>query len=127
MRYLTSSKQFSIKKAYIPETLPKDFLRVLLNEQQVNETSDEELARRLQFGVGRQAPPTRMATSPFKGKLQIDIVEAKLNKNYGFTKMDPYVRITIAGKVYETPTSYSGGKTPKWDKAIMWYIKIIAF
>ncbi len=106
-------------KAYIPNQLPKDFLRVMLNEQQINETTDEELARRLQFGVPRQSRP-HQSHAHFRGRLQIDILEAQLNKNYGLVKMDPYIKVTIASKVYETPTVYSGGKNPRWFKTIMW-------
>jgi hypothetical protein len=106
-------------KAYIPDKLPKDFLRVMLNEQQVNETTDEELARRLQFGIPRQSRP-HQNQAHFRGRLQIEILEAQLNKNYGLVKMDPYVKVTIASKVYETPTDYSGGKNPRWFKTIMW-------
>lgn len=111
------------KKAYVPKTLPKDFLRVMLNEQQVNDQSDEELARRLQFGV-RVNRPQQMHAVNYRGRLQIDIIEAQLNKNYGLIKMDPYVRMTINGKVYETPTDYSGAKNPVWNKTIMCYVPI---
>lgn len=108
--------------------MPKDFLRVMLDEKQISETTDEELARRLQFGHQQQArrkpSVVRMMESTFKGRLQIDIVEAHLNKNYGFVKMDPYVKMTINNKVYETSSDYSGAKSPKWQKTIMWYYEI---
>lgn len=112
------------EKAFVPKTLPKDFLRVMLNEQQVNETSDEELARRLQFGNRQQTNSRVQQMMPpnFRGRLQINIIEAQLNKNYGLVKMDPYVRMTINSKVYETPTDYSGAKNPRWNKTIMCYI-----
>lgn len=115
-------------KAFVPKELPKDFLRVMLDEKQISETSDEELARRLQFGnqqrqVRGNSSAMRMMESTFKGRLQIDIVEAHLNKNYGFVKMDPYVKMTINNKVYETASDYSGAKSPKWQKTIMVYIE----
>lgn len=114
-------------KAFVPKQLPKDFLRVVLDEKQISETTDEELARRLQYGnhpqTQRRPTGVRMMESTYKGRLQIDIVEAHLNKNYGFVKMDPYVKMTISNKVYETPTDYSGAKSPKWDKTIMCYIE----
>lgn len=112
-------------KAYVPKSLPKDFLRVMLNEQQVNETTDEELARRLQFGLTKGAQRMQkpaMNNINYLGRLQIDIVEAVLNKNYGLVKMDPYVKMTIATKNFETATDYSGAKNPRWNKSILCYI-----
>jgi toll-interacting protein len=32
--------------------------------------------------------------------------------------MDPYVKIKLGSKIYETPTDYNGGKNPKWRKTI---------
>ena len=107
----------------MPKSLPKDFLRVMLNEQQVNETTDEELARRLQFGLTKGAQRMQkpaMNNINYLGRLQIDIVEAVLNKNYGLVKMDPYVKMTIATKNFETATDYSGAKNPRWNKSILW-------
>lgn len=97
----------------------------MLNEQQVSETTDEELARRLQFGAPKNGPRMQMRQAGlnkinFLGRLQVDIVEAQLNKNYGLVKMDPYVKMTIANKVFETATDYSGAKNPRWNKSIMW-------
>ena len=102
--------------------MPEDFLRVVLNQKQVNENNDSALAQRLQYGLmnnnqmdqqfnlmGNHLRPRMLNDLSFaRGKLQIDIMEAKLTKNYGFTKMDPYVRLRLGTKVFETPTDYNG-------------------
>ena len=109
----------------MPKPLPEDFLRVILNQKQVNENNDNALAQRLQYGLMNNNNTDMMGTQQYnfapqyvrprdndlsfmRGKLQIDIMEARLTKNYGFTKMDPYVRLRLGTKVFETPTDYNG-------------------
>ena len=49
-----------------------------------------------------------------RGRLVVKVVEAKLVKNYGIMRMDPYARLRIGNAVFETHTS--SGKEPKWSR-----------
>lgn len=106
-----------------------------MNKQQIDEKNDTELAHRMQYGsiqtqyshpyneFYHELTPARakaMAATLGRGRLQLNILEAKLSKNYGLVKMDPYVRLRLGTKVFETPTDNGGGKNPKWQKTVMW-------
>lgn len=111
------------KKAFVPKNLPEDFLRIYNSEE-----TDNLIARQLDYDLNQAANyafqyPTQFYQRPVdygRGKLQIDVVEAKLNKNYGLTRMDPYVRLKIGNKILETPTAPNGSKNPIWKRRIIW-------
>ncbi|XP_020291578.1 toll-interacting protein-like [Pseudomyrmex gracilis] len=102
------------KRAFVGP-LPDSFLRI--NEQNAQlqqEAADQQTALALQ----QQMQNMPVTVDPRWGRLNITISQAKLVKNYGMTRMDPYVRLRVGHSVYETHTDSNGGKNPHWNKVI---------
>ncbi|KAL0830003.1 hypothetical protein ABMA28_003461 [Loxostege sticticalis] len=94
--------------------LPSGFLRADGTTDNID--ADYQAALALQQQLSGSTLPS--AGPPLTARLSITIVQAKLVKNYGLTRMDPYVRLRVGHCIYETHTDPSGGKTPRWNKVI---------
>jgi len=90
--------------------LSDDFLRISQQEDAVD--VQQQAAYGNMFNGFQQAG----------GILTITVIQARLAKNYGVTRMDPYCRLRIGMQVFETPTAYNGSKTPRWNKVIQCHI-----
>ena len=117
------------KRRAVIGPLPDSFLRIpgaeTVEDDVSGEARDHELALQLQrqLAMEHRQMVTQSRAGPalgqnVVGRLTITIVEARLTKNYGVTRMDPYARLRIGHNVYETPTCQNGAKEPKWNKTV---------
>ncbi|KAK2717821.1 hypothetical protein QYM36_006577 [Artemia franciscana] len=104
--------------------LPEDFLRVNgINSNENGHVSQEDQDRAMAMALQRQFWGGS-STSNLAGQLNISVVRANMVKNYGFTRMDPYVRIRVGHTVYETHTDPNGAKSPVWNKTFACYLPV---
>lgn len=96
--------------------LPAEFLRVTDDAPPVGGSQvDQDAHFARQLAAQEAVNVQRTVTTD---RLIISIMEAKLKKNYGFMKMDPYCRVRVNHGVYETETANGGSKNPSWHKSI---------
>jgi len=98
--------------------LPKDFLRLDVVSLSDSASRSQQEAADQQAAMALQQALSGVQGDRDRNRLNISIVQARLVKNYGLTRMDPYVRLRVGNCVYETQTDSNGGKTPKWNKTI---------
>lgn len=111
------------QRAVVLGNLPDDFLKpdsLMSSSPSQQESIDRELA--IQIHQQQRSANIQYINQSYAGQLIITIVEASFVKNYGVTRMDPYVRVRIGHTIYETPACPSGGRTPRWNKRIQSYL-----
>ncbi|KAF6216042.1 hypothetical protein GE061_000379 [Apolygus lucorum] len=101
------------RKRVFVGALPPDFLRIAVTPKQQQEAADQQAAIALhhQYVNGSFVQNS-------VGRLNITVAQAKLAKNYGLTRMDPYVKLRVGHCIYETQTDTSGGRNPHWNKVV---------
>lgn len=105
------------KRVYVGD-LPKDFLRLDTVSLDNSTSRSQQEAADQQAAMALQQALSGVQGERDRNRLNITIVQARLVKNYGLTRMDPYVRLRVGHCVYETQTDSNGGKTPKWHKTV---------
>jgi len=101
------------KQAFIGP-LAADFLR-LQTPQQIQEAVDRQTC--LALTQQQQIIQPAFATNVI-GRLSITVAQARLVKNYGLTRMDPYVRLRVGHFIYETQTDPNGSKNPRFNRVL---------
>lgn len=91
-----------------------DFLR-LQTPQEIQEAVDRQTCLALTQQQQILQPAAGFASNII-GRLNITVVQARLVKNYGLTRMDPYVRLRVGHFIYETQTDPNGSKNPRFNR-----------
>ncbi|KAK0427770.1 hypothetical protein QR680_010419 [Steinernema hermaphroditum] len=123
-----------MKKKVLLGDLPADFLRLTVPQQQQQQPAQPGQPQQpQQHAVPAGFDPATGGLSAMesfytfvpphtRGRIAVRITEAKLTKNYGLVRMDPYCRVRVGNAIFETPTSVSGAKTPKWNRIVNAYL-----
>jgi hypothetical protein len=127
--FLRVPNQMSIRPGNCPPAAPPAMAGNLSQQQiaRIDEQAAYALHQQLNVGPTQGGAPLHPvgplgAAQNIRGRLLISVMQAKLVKNYGMTRMDPYVRISVGHSIYETPTDVNGAKNPRWNKTIQCFL-----
>lgn len=103
----TPAEDFRRPVTFIGGQLPDDFLTLMVK----TEVPFDSLPNATQNGLEH-------AAFPESGVITVFLQQAKLAKNYGIGRMDPYVRLSVGPNKQCSRVCINGAKAPFWNSSV---------